>query len=421
MKVPQRCLIGLWLVFMVIGASGTRAEDVEFRGFYLGMASLRTTGERPVVSDSDFMLGRNLLRLDLEGWADSVDASFQVRVDVVHDSLTGDVFLDVREAFVDYSVGPLDFRLGRQIVTWGVGDLIFINDVFPKDWTAFFTGQPLEYLKRGVDGLRVRYTGKPVNIELMVVPFFEPDRLPAYDNFVFFDPLAAFTRRMTREPSSRLSNLEIAGRLYRNLAGADLSIYAYRGFWRQPGVLTPQLLETADLVFIFPRLNVFGASLQRAMLKGVVSAEVGYYDSEDDRDGVDPGVPNSQWRFLVGYQRQIGDNTTVGIQYYAEVMADFDAYRRTLMPGMPVTPEYRDWITFRFDRMFAHQTWLWSLFVYYGPKESDYYAIASLTRKVSDELSVTLGMNLFGGGNDTTFFGRFDRDDNLFFRVNYQF
>lgn len=421
MKMKRFVFSSLWLVFLLCVTSGVRAGDLEFRGFYLGMASLRTTGERPIQSDADFMLGRNLLRADVEGWSESIDASFQVRVDVVHDSLDGKVYLDVREAFIDYSTGPFDFRMGRQIVTWGAGDLIFINDVYPKDWEAFFTGQPLEYLKRGVDGLKIRFTGKPLNMELLVIPFFEPDRLPTGENFVFFDPLAGFTTRETREPRPRLNNVEIAGRLYRNLAGTDLSLYAYRGFWRQPGIVTPQLLETAELIFTFPRLNVFGASLQRAMLNGVVSLEFGYYDSEDDRDGVDPGIMNSQWRFLIGYQRQFGDNTTVGVQYYAEWMTDYDAYRQTLLPGMPVVPEYRDWITFRFNQMFAHQTWLWSLFVYYGREEGDYYAILSLTRKVSDELSLTMGINLFGGGNNTTFFGRFDRNDNLFFRVNYQF
>ncbi len=48
----------------------------------------------------------------------------------------------VREAYADYSRAWLDLRLGRQIITRGVGDLVFINDVFPKDWSAFFPGGP---------------------------------------------------------------------------------------------------------------------------------------------------------------------------------------------------------------------------------------------------------------------------------------
>jgi hypothetical protein len=44
------------------------------------------------------------------------------------------------------------------IITWGVGDLLFINDVFPKDWESFFSGRPPEYLKLGVDGALVTYS-----------------------------------------------------------------------------------------------------------------------------------------------------------------------------------------------------------------------------------------------------------------------
>ena len=48
-------------------------------------------------------------------------------------------------------------RAGRQIITWGLGDLIFINDVFPKDYEAFFSGRPMEYMKKGVDGVKIGY------------------------------------------------------------------------------------------------------------------------------------------------------------------------------------------------------------------------------------------------------------------------
>ncbi|MBI2840173.1 MAG: hypothetical protein HYX75_17795 [Acidobacteria bacterium] len=54
----------------------------------------------------------------------------------------------------------------------GVGDLLFINDVFPKDWVSFFAGRPMEYLKVGVDGVRLRYTGSHVNGEILALPFF---------------------------------------------------------------------------------------------------------------------------------------------------------------------------------------------------------------------------------------------------------
>lgn len=51
------------------------------------------------------------------------------------DLRNGQGWLDPREVWV--SSQPFDFldvKAGRQIVTWGTGDLLFINDLFPKDW-----------------------------------------------------------------------------------------------------------------------------------------------------------------------------------------------------------------------------------------------------------------------------------------------
>ncbi|HPQ42189.1 MAG TPA: hypothetical protein PLV45_17595, partial [bacterium] len=81
----------------------------------------------------------------------------QVKADVFYDDLdderdevdleTGDGFFDLRQANIIYSpVFWMDLKIGRQILTWGTGDLVFINDLFPKDWQSFFLGRDTEYL-----------------------------------------------------------------------------------------------------------------------------------------------------------------------------------------------------------------------------------------------------------------------------------
>ena len=65
-------------------------------------------------------------------------------------------WIDPREAWL--STQPLDFldlKAGRQVVTWGTGDLLFINDLFPKDWQSFILGRDEEYLKAPSDTVKV--------------------------------------------------------------------------------------------------------------------------------------------------------------------------------------------------------------------------------------------------------------------------
>ena len=55
---------------------------------------------------------------------------------------------DVRDLTLSFSAGAsTDVSIGRQVITWGTGDLVFLNDLFPKDFVSFFAGRDDDYLK----------------------------------------------------------------------------------------------------------------------------------------------------------------------------------------------------------------------------------------------------------------------------------
>ena len=56
--------------------------------------------------------------------------------------------------------------------TWGTGDLVFLNDLFPKDFVSFFAGRDDEYLKAPGDALRITHYSKAVNIDFVWTPVF---------------------------------------------------------------------------------------------------------------------------------------------------------------------------------------------------------------------------------------------------------
>jgi len=141
----------------ILSAQEKYRLSVTIHGFLMGNASVRTTGERPPMGEGGaFVLGEERLRLDVSAATRSGNGFLQVKGDVFHDAVANRVDGDLREAYAGFRTGRLDLRLGWQIVTWGVGDLFFINDVFPKDWESFFSGRPMEYLKRGVDAVRLQ-------------------------------------------------------------------------------------------------------------------------------------------------------------------------------------------------------------------------------------------------------------------------
>lgn len=403
-------------------ASPAVAQEPEwpFHGFVQANWSIRTTGARgeALVAD-DFLLGEERLQLELERYSARGTAGFRLKTDFFHDALVRRADLEVREAYVEAVLDPVGLRLGRQIVTWGVGDLLFINDVFPKDYAAFFSGRPLQYLKVGAGALKVDFSSDLASAELVAIPSFEPDRVPTPDRFVLFDPFGGLPR-VEEKPDLRLSNAELALRVYGRLLGADVATYLYRGFHGAPAPRPEGEPEPERVALRFPRLNVYGASLQRAGLAGVVSAEVGYYDSREDPDGAEPWVPNSELRLLLGYQRQLFRESQVGLQYYAEWMQDHDAYRASLAPEAQPRDEVRHVTTLRYTQQLAYQTWQLSFFVFLGLSEADYLVIPEVRRKLTEDLWVALGADVFGGGREDLF-GALDANDNVYVTARYGF
>jgi hypothetical protein len=171
----------------------------------------------------------------------------------------------------------------------------------------------------------------------------------------------------------------------------------------------------------YPQRSVYGLSAQGSALGGILSFESGYYHSRDDEDGNNPTIPNSQARFLLGYQRQLWEDFTLGSQYSGEIMKEHGAFRQSLPTGFPSQKQYRDTITLSLEQLLKHQVWTLALFVFYSPADNDYLLQPHTSYKFSDDLSATLGANIFGGENETTFLGQFDKNDNLFLSFRFDF
>jgi hypothetical protein len=171
----------------------------------------------------------------------------------------------------------------------------------------------------------------------------------------------------------------------------------------------------------YPRRNVYGTSVRGSGIGGVLNLEAGYYDSRQDKAGRDPLIPNSEVLYLAGYQRQLGQDFSVGLQYYGEYMMDHDRYLAGLPRGFPEGDELRQLLSVRFMRSLKYQTWRLSLFGYVSPTDEDFFLIPEVWHSLADGVWVALGGNIFGGSRTTSFFGQFDKNDNLYLNLRYEF
>ncbi len=400
----------------------------------MGFWEVRTGGRvRTDHYEDDTSIGET--RLQLEGNKRFAGITATLVTDLIFDDVAdhhtevdlneGNGFIDLRQANLAFTpVAFLDVKAGRQILTWGTGDLLFINDLFPKDWVSFFIGRDTEYLKAPSDAVKAALYTPAINVDVVYTPRFDADRYISGKRISYYN--SGLDRRAGEDavirtdlPDDIAEDDEIALRVHRNIHGYELALYYYRGFWKSPA---GQDMTTGRA--IFPELEVTGASIRGLIAGGVANLEIGYKDSMDDRDGDDPLVQNSEWRLLAGYEKdlqQVARDFTVGIQYYLERMADYSDYKKTLPPGMPEKDENRHVFTLRLTKLLMQQNLTLSLFTYYSPSDQDGYLRPKAAYKLTDRWKIEAGGNIFTGDDRYTFFGQFEKNSNVYAMARYSF
>jgi len=404
----------------------------EEQGIYVGgfldiRSGLRTQRD---CTQRRMSLGEVRLQLDVEKELES-GAVLKLRPDFLLDPVAnrhgldleeGRGWLDLREA--NFAVSPadyLDVKVGRQILTWGTGDLVFLNDLFPKDWNSFLIGRNVEYLKAPSDAVKLSLFSDLVNFDVVYTPRFDSDRYVDGDRVSFFNPLLG--RRTGRRhfvhvdrPDNCFEDSETAWRFSKTIKGYETALYGYYGFWKSPAGF-----ESFRRRAIFPDLSAYGYSIRGPVGKGIANFEMSYYDSRDDRSGEDPLIRNSELRGLVGYTLEVARDFNAGLQYYIEHTMDFDTHRRVLPAGMPMADENRHLVSLRLTRLMMNQNLTLSLFTFYSPSEEDAYFRPKVTYKVTDNLMVEAGANFFVGNQQHTFFGQFEDNSNFYAALRYSF
>ena len=377
--------------------------------------------------DTSLLEGR--LQLDYNQRLDAV--TLQLRGDFVADEVTagedldletGAGIFDLREANLLFSpTYSIDVKLGRQILTWGTGDLLFINDLFPKDWQSFFIGRDEEYLKAPSDAVFVSLFPQWATIDLALTPRFDSDRYLRGQRLSYWNPNLGRTAGRDAvidadQPDDWFEDFELSARLSKNIEGYELALYGYRGYWKSPVGFNPTSARAAST-----RLNSYGASARGNLGSGIVNLEVGYYDSRADRNGDDPLQPNSELRYLLGYEQEVAKELTAGGQFYVEQLLDYDEYESALPLGAKQRDEFRQVVTLRLTKLLMQQTLTLSLFSYWSPSDEDYYLRPNLKYKLTDNWLLTAGGNLFGGRDAHTFFAQLEDNTNVYAGIRYSF
>ncbi|WP_228050931.1 DUF1302 family protein [Pontibacterium sinense] len=394
---------------------GEEEESTPWHGFVELSAGARLDSD-PVLPDEDLTLADMRAQLEI---ADYIGGNrYSLKADLYADGVEHGLHGELREALLDISPGQnLDLRIGQQILTWGTGDLLFINDMFPKDWVSYFSGRDDQYLKAPSASAKLSYYNEAANIDLVWTPLFTSDRFIDGERFSYFDAMSGqqtAQHLVPLDPEETPDNGELALRLHGTQAGTEWALYAYRGFWKQPNAMT----AAGDAYF--SRLNTYGASVRGNLGAGIANAELGWYEGEDHR-GDDPRLPNDQLRLLVGYEQELVANLTAATQYYLEWIQDYSALTRTDGNSRFRPDEKRHVWTLRLTYRMMQDNLILSWFNYWSPSDEDMFLRPSVTYRFDDSTSLVTGANIFVGEKEHTFFGQFEDASSVYARLRYSF
>lgn len=404
------------------------ALDSELHGFAEARVGARTRNDP---YEDQMSLGEMRLQLDSLTYFDA--AELQIRADLLYDDLAdgiekvdlnnGDGFFDLREFNLLFTpIDWADMKVGRQILTWGTGDLLFINDLFPKDWNSFLLGRDEEYLKAPSDAVYASFFPAIGTIDVAFMPRFDADRYVDGRRLSYWNPtLQRIAGQDAVVDAQRrdewFKDYEFTSRIYRPMLSWEGALYFYNGFWKSP------LGGNAGGAY-FPRMNAYGASANGSIGSALANVEVGYYDSREN-SGPAQSVPKDEFRFLTGYEREVAKDLTAGVQYYVEWMMDYGEYKREYngLYGTTDTArdEFRHMLTLRLTRMMMNQDLMLSLFTFYSPSDNDACFRPMVTYTVNDHWKVTANGNVFIGEKDHTFFGQMKYNSNVNLGVRYSF
>lgn len=312
----------------------------------------------------------------------------------------------------------LDIKIGKQVLTWGTADYLFINDLFPKDWQSFFSGRDDEYLKAPSNSVKISWFINGYTLDVVWTPEFTEDNFIRGERFSFYSPQLqqqiapeSFTYQ---EPNDE----QWFTRLSTTQQGVEYALYGYKGRWT-----TPEGINSSQLPY-FPKMNSVGASIRAPLYKGLFNAEIVNYNSIENTEAYYSNTyfaPYSQQRFLIGYETELIKNVTLNTQYYVEHTKNHAQLASSYAYPEQLKDRNRQLLTARLTIRALQQTLVYSIFTFYSPTDHDGYLKSSISYRQDDHWLYSVGANVFWGKEDFSFFGQHQKNSNIWAKVRYQF
>lgn len=336
----------------------------------------------------------------------------------------------VEEVYVTWLSGEYEFQVGKLIKTWGVGDAFKPNDVInPHD----FLSVP-DHFKIGVPAISGYKHGDLFDINVILIPFFTPSRLPQMDSrwatdtqqasldyFNAFGMMPTFVDDGRDLPSNSVDNMQYGLNLSSStlIEGWDLGLYFYRGF-RSTGAIRQRIAPPVlGIEIVYPEFRQYGGSFSTTWEQFEFHGEFAYQDTKNNRLGDD------YWNYIAGFNYTLDDSIPLGIESivfvleYAGESVTKDKATNSSFTETSFTRPFPNTVFAKVKVKVSEDTEI-ECGGALNINDDDYAIGASLKHTLWDSLNLEVGVNIFEGKH-SSFYGGWDENDQVYTSLTYYF
>lgn len=385
----------------VRGSLWSSSRTLDDRGLLLGIALWGEASPR---------LGSRA-RLFVEGWIAAPDLSDPGNVDG-----------ELREIYVDTRLGPVDLRVGKQIVAWGRADGLNPTDnLTPRDFTRLMPDDDDQRV--GMPGLRATAYLGSMSFSALWLGRFEGHEFPF--------PAMTSIELVKRQPDNEAE--QFAVKLERVGGTADWSVSYFVGFDQLPDLAmkgSPGDGTRVAVDLAHHRVHVFGADATGVVGRFGVRAEAAYTLTED-RQGADPEIKNPAFLLVCGADRTFFAYLYINVQYVFRAVNDFaspdlvpdPARRQVAVQLATISHQLRPrqhGATFRISNKWRHETLEAAAEAVFLASPRQTVIRPRVSYAVTDRWKVLVGGELFRGAS-STLFGQLRQNSTFYTEIQFGF
>jgi hypothetical protein len=360
------------------------------------------------------------IRFSQRGWLDAVFTHTDTYPPNVEDDQQSK--LELRDAYMDYSQGPFDFRLGKQQIVWGETVGLFIADVVNGRDLREYILPDFNLIRRPQWSADVAFSHEMISMELFTsIPEFNLLGVQGSE-FEFPTPLPSGVPVVVSEPSEprvELRNLETGGRLSYLTHGWDLGVFGLYG-WEKSPVLFKKPIPVWPPTYEqeYMRQSRFGSTFSKevhdVIFKGEAVVSPRSYFTSTNTSDKDRVTRNTVINSVLSMDYTLFGELESNFQWLHRIIPDADEH---LVNEKDLKQYFSVWIRFDMWNGKIEPEILWIR----GLTEWDVLWRPKVGYRMTDSLLLDVGADIFEGHPNTGLFGIFEDRDRAFVELSYSF